>query len=124
MRLTGACDHDYDRIPYTDLEFDEVITEGRRQPIEERSQRKGSPSEVDVKVAWTMEAISDPGRLVRSAESRSSLSVQLLGRSASAGRLLAVYLVPAHRPPQGTWYGATARVASDDERQDYERQQR
>ena len=125
MKLTGAADHDYDGIPYGDLRFDEVIwTEDRRKHIEERSHRKGSVDEVDIDVLWTMDAISDPGRLVRSAESQSGWSVQLLGWSPGAGRLVAVYLVPAYRPPQGTWYGATARAASADERLEYKRHQR
>lgn len=74
-------------------------------------------------MTWTLEAIADPGRIVRNGQSRNRLSVQVVGRCLSVGRVLAVYLRPAHRPSRNTWFGATARVAAADERKQYQRHQ-
>lgn len=124
MRLTGAGDDDFDGIPYTELDFSVVIwSPERRRHIEERSRRKGSPNEVDILETWTVQAIADTQRIVRNGRSRDRLSVQVIGHSPAAGRVLAIYLRPHDRPPRGTWYGATARVASPKERQEYERHQ-
>lgn len=44
VELTGAGDHDYDGIPYGELDFSDVIwTPERERHIEERTRRKGSP---------------------------------------------------------------------------------
>jgi hypothetical protein len=109
----------YDRIPYSRLRIERVDWWHRENHIRRRSARKGRPTEVDVEPEWATEAAMDQYRLVGDSGSRSGLSVRVIGRSPSAGRVLTLVLVPKHRPPAGEWWGATAWAANERERRAY-----
>jgi hypothetical protein len=72
-----------------------------------RAERKGA-EEQDVYIEWATEACQDARRWVRSAESRSGLTVEITGWSPSAGFLVTVVLAPKEHPPGDRWFGATA----------------
>jgi hypothetical protein len=105
----------YDGVPYSRLRIDQVDWRHREDHVRRRSVRKGRPTEVDVEPEWATEAATDPYRLAGDSGSASGLSVRVIGRSPSAGRLLTVVLVPNHRPPAGEWWGATAWAANERE---------
>jgi hypothetical protein len=117
-KLTGAGPDDYDGVPYEALHFD-VIVWPNPDHIRKRSQRTGNPGETDLEPEWANEAVQDPFSVRGPGMSKSGLSVRVIGRSHAAARILAVYVVPADRPPGTQWIGATAHVASRRERAVY-----
>lgn len=98
---------DYDGVPYADMTFAEVDwgEVGDHDPGR-RAERKGT-AEANVHTEWATEACQDPQRWVRSAESRSGMTVKVTGWSLSAGFLVTVVLAPKDRPPGDRWFGAT-----------------
>jgi len=122
---------DYDGIPYTELVFNEIDWSEAVEHIRDRSSRKGR-SEFNVEPEWATEAVADPHRLVGSAESRSGLTIKILGWSPSSpnrndpnrrGRLLKVIIAPKDQPPTGRWWGATAMDANESDQRRYEHQE-
>ena len=102
-----------------ELPIESVDWEHRADYIRQRSQRKRSPKEFNVEPEWATEAALDRKRLVGDSGSEKSVSIQVIGYSAAAGRVLTVLLVPKDHPPAGDWWGAKAYAASDaDERDD------
>jgi hypothetical protein len=116
--LAGAGPDDYDGVPYEDLRFD-VIVWPNPDHIRKRSERTGNPGEIDLETEWASQAVQDPFSLRGPGMSKSGLSVRVIGRSHGAGHVLAVYVIPADRPPGTEWIGATAHVASRRERAVY-----
>lgn len=80
----------YDGMPYGELPIDSVDWEHRADHISQRSSRKRQTQEFDVKPEWATEAALDPDRLVRDSCSEKGLSVEVVGHSVSAGRVLTV----------------------------------
>lgn len=110
---------DYDGLPYADLVFGEIDWSevGEHDPGT-RSARKGG-REQDVPVEWATEACQDPRRWVRSAESRTGLTVKVTGLSESAGFLVTAIVAPKDHPPADRWWGATAWQANATEVKEY-----
>ncbi|MGH3505372.1 MAG: hypothetical protein ACRDQA_31435 [Nocardioidaceae bacterium] len=104
---------DYDGVPYADLAFTEVDWSEAVGHVRNRSGRKDRPGEFDVEPEWADEALADPHRLVGSADSKSGLTVKVIGLSSSAparkregtGRVLKVIVAPKDHPPTGRWWG-------------------
>ena len=91
-----------------ELPIDEVVwSEERAKHIRTRAGRKG-PAEVDIEPLWASEAALDPNRLVRRGTGRES--VEVLGYSPSARRVLLVWIYTTERPPGG-WQGGSAIAA-------------
>lgn len=121
---------DYDGVPYTNLTFDEIDWSETEEHIRNRVNRTGLPTEFNVAPEWATKALMDPGRLVGSAESRSGLTVKVVGFSPNApgtqggfGRLLTVLVAPKDHPPVGRWWGATAMATNADDRRRYKENQ-
>jgi hypothetical protein len=80
--------------------------------------------EANVHVEWATEACQDPDRWVRSAGSRSGLTVKVTGWSKSASFHVTAVVAPKEHPPEERWWGAMAWKASISEVRDYERGER
>lgn len=100
---------EFDGIPLRELPIDEVVwSEERTKHIRTRAERKG-PAEVNIEPLWASEAALDPNRLVRRGSGRES--VEVLGYSPSARRVLLVWIYTTGHPPDGTWHRGSAIVA-------------
>jgi hypothetical protein len=100
---------EFDGIPLGELPIDEVAwSEERAKHIRTRAERKG-PAEVNIEPLWASEAALDPNRLVRRGGGRES--VEVLGYSPSARRVLLVWIYTAGHPPGGIWQGGSAIAA-------------
>ena len=111
---------DYEGVPYGELVFEDVDwSEVADHDPARRSERKGT-SEQDVFVEWATEACQDPSRWVRSAGSKSGLTVKVTGKSESAGFVVTAIVAPKDHPPAGRWWGATAWKAKESEVKEYE----
>jgi hypothetical protein len=110
----------YEGVPYGDLVFEDIDWSevGEHDPGR-RSQRKGT-SERDVATEWATEACQDEHRWVRSAGSKSGLTVKVTGRSSTAGFDITVIVAPKDHPPGTRWWGATAWAAKPSEIRQYE----
>lgn len=115
-----AGEYDYDGVPYADLVFEEIDWSevGEHDPGR-RAERKES-AERNVQAEWATEACQDDKRWVRTAGSKSGLTVRLTGYSAMAGFVVTVIVAPKDHPPQGRWWGATAWEAKPSEVKKYE----
>ncbi len=99
----------FDGIPLAELAIEEVAwTEERARHIATRRQRKG-PKELDIDTEEATEAALDPHRLV--GRGSGVTSIQVVGRSETAGRVLVVWLWSETHPPTGRWYGGSAIAA-------------
>ncbi|HUY47182.1 MAG TPA: hypothetical protein VMV92_15855 [Streptosporangiaceae bacterium] len=116
----SAGEDDYEGVPYADLVFGQIDWSevGDHDPGR-RSERKGS-SETDVATEWATEACQDPRRWVRSAGSKSGLTVKVTGSSSMAGFIVSVVVAPKDHPPRTEWWGATAWAAKASEIKQYE----
>lgn len=115
-----AGEQDYDGVDYAHMVFGSVdwslIADhdpGRR------AERKGT-TEDDVPTEFATEACQDPRRLVRSAKSRSGMTVKVTGWSGGAGFVVTVVVAPKDGPHGEDWWGATAWRASAREVREYE----
>jgi hypothetical protein len=115
-----AREHDYEGVPYGDLVFEEIDWSeiGDHDPGR-RSDRKQN-TERNVRTEWATEACQDERRWVRSAASKSGLTVKVTGHSAMAGFVVTVIVAPKDHPPLGRWWGATAWEAKPSEVKQYE----
>jgi hypothetical protein len=115
-----AGDKDYEGVLYGDLVFEDVDWSevGDHDPAR-RSARKGT-NERDVYTEWATEACQDPRRWVRSAGSKSGLTVKVTGHSTMAGFMVTVVVAPKDHPPQTRWWGASAWAAKATEVKSYE----
>ena len=115
-----AGEQDYEGVAYGDLEFRDIDWSevGEHDPAH-RSERKES-AEQDVFTEWATDACQDERRWVRSAGSRSGLTVKVTGRSSSAGFVVTVIVAPKDHPPAERWWGATAWKAKTSEASEYE----
>jgi hypothetical protein len=115
-----AGEADYEGVPYEDLVFEDIDWSevGDHDPAR-RSQRKGS-TEKDCYTEWATEACQDDDRWVRSAGSKSGLTIKVTGLSPSAGFVVTVVVAPKDHPPQAQWWGATAWAAKESEIRQYE----
>jgi hypothetical protein len=111
---------DYEGVPYGDLVFEDIDWSeiGEHDPAR-RSERKGT-SEHDVATEWATEACQDESRWVRSAGSKSGLTVKVTGFSPTAGYVVTVIVAPKDHPPRTRWWGATAWAAKSSEIKQYE----
>ena len=101
---------EFDGIPVGELPIDEVAwSDERAKHIRTRAERKG-PAEVNIEPLWASEAALDPNRLVRRGTGRES--VEVLGYSPSARRVLLVWIYTTEHPPGGSWQGGSAIAAS------------
>lgn len=119
MRSAGA--DAYDGIRYEELPIETVDWEHRADHISKRSTRK-NPNEFDVKPEWATEAAHDRYHQLRDSGSETGQSIEVVGYSEGAGRVLTVTLVPKDHPPTGEWWGATAFAADDADARKYQRQ--
>jgi hypothetical protein len=100
---------EFDGIPVGELPIDEVVwSEERAKHIRTRAERKGL-GEINIEPLWASEASLDPNRLVRRGSGRES--VEVLGYSPSARRVLLVWIYTTDHPPTGVWHGGSAIVA-------------
>lgn len=115
-----ADESDYDGIAYGDLSFADIDWSevGDHDPAR-RSERKGN-EETNVQTEWATEACQDPGRWVRSAGSKSGMTVKVTGWSESAGFVVTVVVAPKDTPPADRWWGATAWKAKTSEVREWE----
>lgn len=88
-----------------------------------RAERKGT-SEANIHTDWADEAVRDERRWVRSAGSKSGMTVKITGYSPSAGLVVTVVLAPKDTPPGWRWWGASAWKAKTREREIYESEER
>ena len=102
-------DEEFDGIPVGMLPIDEVTwSEERAKHIRTRAERKGL-AEINIEPLWATEAALDPNRLVRRGSGRES--VEVLGYSPSARRVLLVWIDTTEHPPGGIWQGGSAIAA-------------
>jgi hypothetical protein len=100
---------EFDGIPVSELPIEEVAwSEERAEHIRTRAERKG-PAEVNIEPLWASEAALDPNRLVR--RGSGAESVEVLGYSPSAQRVLLVWIYTTEHPPTGIWRGGSAIAA-------------
>ena len=120
MSHGSARESDYDGVPYSDLVFEDIDWSevGDHDPGR-RSERKGN-DEVNVATEWATEACQDDQRWVRSAGSKSGLTIRVTGFSPSAGFVVTVIVAPKEHPPKSQWWGATAWEAKSSEIKQYE----
>ena len=85
-----------------------IVSEQRAKRIRTRAERKG-PAEINIEPLWASEAALDPNRLVRRGTGRDS--VEVLGYSPSARRVLLVWIYTTEHPPTGVWRGGSAIAA-------------
>ncbi len=114
-----AGEDDYDGVAYGDLVFGDVDWSevGDHDPAR-RSARKGT-TEQNVHVEWATEACQDPRRWVRSAGSKSGMTVKVTGYSESAGFLVTAVVAPKDSPPRTSWWGASAWKANTKDMEQY-----
>lgn len=116
----AAGEHDYEGVEYADMSFAEIDwSEVADHGPGNRSRRKGT-HEQDVESEWATEACQDPRRWVRSAGSKSGMTVKVTGHSAMARFLVTVVVAPKDFPPGERWWGATAWAANEQDQRDYE----
>jgi hypothetical protein len=110
----------YEGVPYGDLVFEDIDWSeiGEHDPGR-RSERKGT-SERDLATEWATEACQDGRRWVRSAGSKSGLTVKVTGQSSTAGFVITVIVAPKDHPPGTRWWGATAWAAKPSEIRQYQ----
>jgi hypothetical protein len=120
MLLVLAGEDDYEGVPYADLVFEDVDWSevGEHDPAR-RAERK-STTERNVLTEWATEACQDERRWVRTAGSKSGLTVKVTGYSAMAGFVVTVVVAPKDHPPGAGWWGATAWAAKPAEIKEYE----
>lgn len=112
----------YDGIPLDALPIDTVTwSEERAEHIRTRQIRKGE-EEIDLEPEWATEAALDPARLIRRGSGRES--VEVLGYSPTARRVLLVWLWSREHPPTGSWEGGSAIAAGRRLTKHYEEEQR
>lgn len=120
----SVLDDTYRGVPVSDLSIVEVDWAHRGEHIRTRTVRyPDRPNEFDVEPEWATEAAFD-SKSVRASTGGASLEV--IGRSASApprkpgeaGRLLKVWLVPKDFD-SGSWWGASACDANEEDRKSY-----
>jgi hypothetical protein len=100
---------DFDGIAVGELSIDEVVwSDDRAKHIRTRIERKG-PAEINIEPLWASEAALDPNRMVR--RGSGGESVEVLGYSPSARRVLLVWIYTTEHPPDGMWHGGSAIVA-------------
>lgn len=114
-----AGDDDYDGVRYEDMVFSELDWSevGDHDPGR-RAERKGN-SEQNVPVEWATEACQDPQRWVRSAGSRTGLTVKVTGVSPSASFVVTTVVAPKDLPPGERWHGVTAWKTKPSEEKQY-----
>ena len=97
------------RHPLSELLIDEVAwSEEQAKHIRTRADRKG-PAEFNIEPLWASEAALDSNRLVRCGSGRES--VEVLGYSPSARRVLLVWIYTTEHPPTEIWQGGSAIAA-------------
>lgn len=96
----------FDGLALSELPIEEVIwSDERARHIRTRRDRKGL-GEVDLEPEWATEAALDPHRLVARGSGRSS--IQVVGYSPGARRVLLVWIWTKDHPPTGLWHGGSA----------------
>jgi hypothetical protein len=84
------------------------ITEPKWRAVLNAAERKG-PREINIEPQWASEAALDPNRMVRRGTGKES--VEVLGYSPSARRVLLVWIYTTEHPPTGVWHGGSAIAA-------------
>jgi hypothetical protein len=110
----------YEGIAVPDLRIDSVEwTRGQAEHIRTRSCRYARA--FDIEPEWATEAALDPARRFgMDPGSKTGEGIRVVGRSAMAGRVLTVILVPEEHPPAGAWLGVTAWAARGRDLREYE----
>jgi hypothetical protein len=110
----------YDGIAIPDLRVDSVLwTAGQAEHVRTRSSRY--PNAADLEPEWATEAAMDPKRRFGlDPASKAGEGIRVVGRSATAARVLTVILIPDEHPPAGAWLGVTAWVTTGRDLRDYE----
>ncbi|MGH3501111.1 MAG: hypothetical protein ACRDQA_09510 [Nocardioidaceae bacterium] len=100
---------EFDGIPTDELPIDEVIWSAERaKHIRTRTERKG-PREINIEPEWATEAALDPRRKTRRGTGQESIEV--IGYSPTARRVLLVWVYTTDHPPTGVWHGGSAIAA-------------
>lgn len=100
---------EFDGVPLGDLPIDDVVwSDERAKHIRTRTERKGQ-REINIEPQWATEAALDPNRLIR--RGTGSESVEALGYSSTARRVLLVWIYTTEHPPNGIWHGGSAIAA-------------
>jgi|SRR5581483_6312960 len=110
----------YDGIPYAELLIEDIDWSHAEAHIRERGARKKRTGEFNVEPTWATEAAFDSKRVIGDSRSQSGESIKVIGYSRTAGRLLAVILVPKSHPPAGIWWGASAWAANEHDERSYQ----
>lgn len=106
--------HDrYRDAPLDRLAIREVDWTHGAEHLRTRSERH--PGDTDIEPAWATEAALEPRRAVAATE---GTSIQVVGWSESAGRLIKVWLVPKDLE-RGEWWGASACAANRRDARNY-----
>lgn len=114
-----AGENDYDGVFYADLVFEDLDwSEIADHDPAKRSERKGT-SDQNVLTEWATEACQDDRRWVRSAGSRSGMTVKVTGYSPAAGFVVTAIVAPKDIPPGTQWWGASAWKAKAEEIKQY-----
>ncbi len=117
-----AGERDYDGVLYADMLFGEVDwSEVAEHDPAKRAQRKGT-DEQNVATEWATEACQDPRRWVRTAGSRSGMTIKVTGYSPSADFLVTAVVAPKDGPAGERWWGASAWKANPRDTREYEQQ--
>lgn len=116
--MPRATEDGYDGIPYEELSIETVDWEHRAEYIRTRSARKG-PKEFDIEPEWATEAVHDPRALVGAGPSESGVTIQIIGYSRGAGRLLSVLILGKDEPVASDWWGVNAWGANDRDKRAY-----
>jgi len=108
--------HDrYQGIPVGDLRIASIDWTHRAQHIRSRSAR--AKGDFDVEPKWATEAALDPERVLRMT---GGFSLEVIGYSPTAGRVLKVWIVPKELS-RGDWWGGSACLANRRDQRRYER---
>lgn len=104
-----------DALPIVDVDWMHAADH-----IRSRTKRKGSANEVDIEPEWATQACLDARRLVALTAGR---SLQVVGYSAEAGRLLKCWIIPKDddNVASGLWWGASACAANNRDEKRYEK---
>lgn len=106
-------DDEYQGLPLDRLRIQHVDWTYRAHHIRKRSERHAG--DVDVEPEWATQAVLDPNRIVRTT---GGASLEVVGLSSGAGRLLKVWIV-AKDLTEGEWWGASACAANARDRRAY-----
>ena len=109
----------FDSVAYADLLIETVDWSRARERGHDPATRSLRGGGDDVSAEHATEAVFDQAALLYDSGSRSGETIEVLGYSHAARRVLRVLLRPKDQPATGEWWGETAWVAGARFRQMY-----